>query len=58
MNFLNAENAKTEMETEQDRAISTKFLNRRVSAESTGIILQKKKKHFPATFGDHLEFLC
>ena len=43
------------LETERDRAIFTKFLTRRVSAESTGIVSQKKS--FPATFGGHLEFL-
>ena len=41
-------------ETERDRAISTKFLTHRVSAESTGDFSQKL---FPATFGGHLKFL-
>ena len=42
------------LETERDRAISMKFLTRRISAESIGDISQNS---FPDTFGDLLEFL-
>ena len=42
-------------EMERDRAISTKFLTHRVSAESTADFSQKL---FSCTFGGHLEFLC
>ena len=41
--------------TERDRAISTKVLTLRVSADSTGDFC---KNYFPATFGGHLKFLC
>ena len=53
ISVLNAKNVCIS-KTEQDRAISMKFLTHRVSAESTDDIF---KTCFPTTFGGHLEFL-
>ena len=56
LNFCGRHKSTFISEMVRDRAILTKFLTHRVSAESTGDFSQKKNL-FPATFGSHLEFL-